>query len=136
MRDRPLARQERTCCSQNGRWPAEAEAFPGWRLFGLFLGAAIGGEIRSAGRPAGATTRKARLAITAPSIFNDAITREAFAHGLPLIDLRLLLDQDEDHANPIGPSVQGGAKLAGAIATLLTEHDLTRRRATVIAALQ
>jgi hypothetical protein len=44
VRDRPLARHERTCSSQNGRWPAGAEAFLGWCLFGSFLGAAIGGE--------------------------------------------------------------------------------------------
>jgi hypothetical protein len=33
-----------------------------------------------------------------------------------LIDLRLVCDSDDDFANPIEPSVRGGAKIAGAIA--------------------
>ena len=49
-----------------------------------------------------------RLAVTALTLFNDCITREAFARGLPLIDLRQLFDRDEDYANPIEPSVRGG----------------------------
>lgn len=52
---------------------------------------------------------------TALSIFNDVITRAAFSRGLPLIDLRLICDEDGDYANPIEPSVQGGAKMARAI---------------------
>jgi hypothetical protein len=55
---------------------------------------------------------------TALSIFNDAITRAAFTRGLPLIDLRLILNEDADYANPIEPSARGGAKMAGAIARL------------------
>ncbi|HWH17127.1 MAG TPA: SGNH/GDSL hydrolase family protein [Allosphingosinicella sp.] len=53
---------------------------------------------------------------TALAIFNDVITRAAFANGLGLIDLRLICDEDSDYANPIEPSVQGGAKIASAIA--------------------
>jgi GDSL-like Lipase/Acylhydrolase family len=52
------------------------------------------------------------------SLFNDVITRAAFARGLPLIDLRLICDGPGDYANPIEPSVQGGAKIAAAIAAL------------------
>ncbi len=52
-----------------------------------------------------------RLIRTALSLFNDVIIRGAFRHGLPLIDLRLICDQDEDYANPIEPSAKGGAKL-------------------------
>ena len=55
-------------------------------------------------------------------LFNDCITREAFAGGLSLIDLRLICDRDEDFANPIEPSVRGGAKIAAAIAALVTGH--------------
>ena len=35
--------------------------------------------------------------------------------GLPLTDLRVICDEPEDYANPIEPSVQGGAKIARAI---------------------
>jgi hypothetical protein len=57
---------------------------------------------------------------TALSLFNDVITRAAFSRGLPLIDLRLICDEPADYANPIEPSVQGGAKIAAAIAALAT----------------
>ena len=72
-----------------------------------------------------------RLVVTALSVFNDCITREAFARGLPLIDLRLICDRKEDYANPIEPSVRGGEKIAAAIADLVTQHDFSRRRAEV-----
>jgi lysophospholipase L1-like esterase len=57
-----------------------------------------------------------RVAATALTILNDAITREAFARNLTLIDLRVIFDRDEDYANPVEPSVRGGEKLARAIA--------------------
>jgi hypothetical protein len=57
-----------------------------------------------------------RLAATALAVLNDCITREAFARGLALIDLRLVCDDDADFANAIEPSVAGGAKIARAIA--------------------
>jgi hypothetical protein len=59
-----------------------------------------------------------RLIKTALSLFNDRITRAAFANGLPLLDLRLVCSEDGDYANPIEPGVQGGAKMAAAIARL------------------
>lgn len=74
-----------------------------------------------------------RLVITGLTIFNDVITREAFIRGLPLIDLRLICDKAEDYANPIEPSVQGGTKIAAAIAALATSHDWSQRRSTVFA---
>jgi lysophospholipase L1-like esterase len=55
---------------------------------------------------------------TALALFNDMITRAAFKRGLPLIDLRLLLNEEADYANPIEPSAQGGAKMADAITRL------------------
>lgn len=57
-----------------------------------------------------------RIVRTALALFNDVITRAAFASGAGLIDLRLVCDADEDYANPIEPSVQGGDKIAAAIA--------------------
>ncbi len=53
------------------------------------------------------------------SLFNDVITRAAFSAGAPLIDLRLICNEDEDYANPIEPSSRGGRKIARAIATLV-----------------
>jgi hypothetical protein len=55
---------------------------------------------------------------TALAVFNDVISRAAFARGLPLIDLRLLLNEEADYANPIEPSARGGEKMAAAIARL------------------
>jgi hypothetical protein len=75
--------------------------------------------------------RRQRLVVTALSLFNDCITRAAFARGLPLIDLRLICDQDEDYANPIEPSVRGGEKIAAAIASLVAEHGYPSSRSEV-----
>jgi hypothetical protein len=55
------------------------------------------------------------LGATALSVLNDVITREVFRRSLTLIDLRVLLDDDADFANPIEPSARGGMKIAGAI---------------------
>jgi hypothetical protein len=57
-----------------------------------------------------------RIVRTALAVFNDIITRAAFARGAGLVDLRLICACDEDYANPIEPSVQGGDKIASAIA--------------------
>jgi hypothetical protein len=57
-----------------------------------------------------------RIVRTALALYNDVITRAAFGRGAALIDLRLICDSDEDYANPIEPSVQGGDKIAAAIA--------------------
>jgi lysophospholipase L1-like esterase len=95
------------------------------------------GAVSEAGRPFGVCTiyypRFAdpvaqRLAMTALSVFNDVIIREAFAAGLPLIDLRLVCDEDSDYANPIEPSVAGGEKIARAVLRLVSEHDFDARR--------
>ena len=67
------------------------------------------------------------------SLFNDMITRAAFARGLPLIDLRLICSEAADYANPIEPSEQGGAKIAAAIARLATGPDLPLPHSLVIA---
>ena len=72
-----------------------------------------------------------RVAVAALASFNDVITTEAFAAGLPLLDLRLICDSDEDYANPIEPSEAGGLKIAAAIVSLLREHSFERRRTEV-----
>ena len=77
--------------------------------------------------------RRRRLAAVALATLNDVITREAFSRGLMLLDLRLLLDEDADYANPIEPSTRGGAKIAAAIAELFDGRDRGRRRSEVLA---
>ncbi len=73
-----------------------------------------------------------RVIRAALSLFNDCVTREAFARGLTLLDLRLVCDSDGDYANPIEPSVAGGAKIARAIAAWL-DPDRPARRSAVVA---
>ena len=75
--------------------------------------------------------RLQRLAVTGLALFNDAILREAGARGLPVIDLRLVCDRDEDYANPIEPSAKGGEKIAAAINRLVAEHDFGKARSEV-----
>ena len=75
-----------------------------------------------------------RIIRTALSVFNDVITRAAFSRGLPLIDLRLICNEEGDYANPIEPSVQGGAKMAGAIVSFVA--GAVENRSWVIAAPQ
>lgn len=65
-------------------------------------------------------------------LFVDVITRAAFARGLPLIDLRLICDEPGDYANPIEPSVRGGAKI-GATAARLSALDIPSGHSVVIA---
>jgi lysophospholipase L1-like esterase len=72
-----------------------------------------------------------RAAVAALSLFNDAILRAAFEAGVPVLDLRLICDQDADYANPIEPSSCGGEKIARAIARLVREHDFAARRTAV-----
>ena len=77
--------------------------------------------------------KQRRLATLGLTIFNDCITREASARGLALIDLRLICTEDEDLANPIEPSVIGGAKIANAIAAFAADYDVTKGRCEVFA---
>jgi hypothetical protein len=74
-----------------------------------------------------------RLAVQALAVPNDAILLHAFGRGLPVLDLRLICDRDEDYANPIEPSSVGGAKIADAIVRLLATHDFRRGRTEVYA---
>jgi hypothetical protein len=75
--------------------------------------------------------KQRRLASLGLTIFNDCITREAASRGLALIDLRLLLTTKEDLANPVEPSVKGGAKIAAAIAAFAADYDFGTGRCEV-----
>ncbi|MFL5281411.1 MAG: hypothetical protein ACJ8AW_10545 [Rhodopila sp.] len=54
-----------------------------------------------------------QVSTTALSVINDPIIREAVRHHLPLLDLRLVCDQDADFANPIEPLSRAEARLPG-----------------------
>jgi lysophospholipase L1-like esterase len=75
--------------------------------------------------------RMQRLAVTGLTLINDGILRAAFEAGLPVLDLRLICNEDADYANPIEPSAQGGEKIARAIARLVAEHGFDRKRTEV-----
>jgi hypothetical protein len=100
------------------------------------------GEVEGCGLPAALCTiynprypdpELQRIAVVGLMIFNDCIIRGAFKRGLPLIDLRLICDDDADYANPIEPSVQGGEKIASTVVELLTAHEFTHRRTQIYA---
>lgn len=74
-----------------------------------------------------------RIIVTALAVFNDVITRAAFARRLPLIDLRLICTEPGDYANPLEPSVQGGTKIAAAIASLAAVQDVPGGHSIVMA---
>ena len=76
-----------------------------------------------------------RNAVTALSVFNDVILREAFAAKVPVIDLRLVCNEAADYSvvSPIEPSVAGGEKIVKAIVSVVTEHNFTAHRSAVFA---
>ncbi len=129
---------EETAWSISGAVNRLADVRDGFRRdYGAMLGAVLG-----RGLPAALCTvydprfpdpLRQRLAVAGLALFNDVIAREAFARGLPLIDLRLVCDEDADFANPIEPSVTGGGKIAAVIVRMLAEHDPGRRRSAVYA---
>jgi hypothetical protein len=63
--------------------------------------------------------------VTALSIFNDVIVREAAATRVAVLDLRLVCDQPADYSrlSPIEPSSIGGEKIARALARWATMPD-------------
>ena len=73
------------------------------------------------------------IANTALTLLNDVITREAALHGVPLLDLRVLFDEDSDLANPIEPSARGGEKIARSLIEVVAYHDFDARRSSAFA---
>jgi lysophospholipase L1-like esterase len=71
-----------------------------------------------------------KIAVTGLTVFNDCITRAAFVHRIPLLDLRFICTEEGDYADPIEPSSQGGEKIARAIAEML-EHGFASDRTKV-----
>jgi hypothetical protein len=68
-----------------------------------------------------------KVAVAALTMFNDCIVRAAFAHSLPLLDLRLICTEEVDYANPIEPSARGGEKIARAIAEVVKRGPIADR---------
>jgi len=75
-----------------------------------------------------------QCAAVALTVFNDVILRVAVETGLKVIDLRRVCDTPDDYANPLEPSVSGGAKIAQAIVRAVTEPAHCARGANVVAA--
>lgn len=70
---------------------------------------------------------------TAVGLFNDVILREAIAHHLPVLDLRMICTEPDDYSakSPIEPSSKGGDKLAAALVAAMARHDFAVRRCCV-----
>ena len=64
-----------------------------------------------------------QVSLMALSLFNDVILTEAMRMRLPVLDLRQIMDEDSDYANPIEPSAHGGEKMAKAISQILLGND-------------
>jgi len=64
-------------------------------------------------------------ALTALSMFNEIILKEAFAINASVIDLRLLCNEKEDYStiSPIEPSGRGARKIVENIIKVTNEHD-------------
>lgn len=62
---------------------------------------------------------EAALARVGLMLFNDVILRVAFEWQLPVIDLRLVVVDPEDYANPLEPSSRGAEKIAKSIAAAM-----------------
>ena len=75
-----------------------------------------------------------RVGTAGLALFNTAITRDAFARGLPVIDLRLVCTQEQDFVHAIEPSQIGGDKIAATIAELVTTYDFQNPRSEVFGA--
>jgi hypothetical protein len=72
-----------------------------------------------------------KTALSALSVFNDVIIRQASAAGIPLLDLRLICNEKDDYANEIEPSSKGGRKIAAVILEVVKNHDFSNKRTTI-----
>jgi hypothetical protein len=71
------------------------------------------------------TVEEATLTRVGLMMFNDVILRAAVERGVPVIDLRLVIVDPDDYANPLEPSSRGGEKIARSIAAALGLTDST-----------
>ena len=62
---------------------------------------------------------------------NDIIFQEAAKAGVPVMDLRLIFNEDSDYANPIEPSAAGGLKMAKIIKEIVYNHDFSLKNTVI-----
>jgi hypothetical protein len=72
-----------------------------------------------------------RVAATALAIFNERIERRAFAARLPIVDLRLVCDEDADYASETLLSRTGVRKVANVVRTAFYEASRSGGRTRV-----
>ena len=74
-----------------------------------------------------------KRALTALSIFNEVILKEAFRVNAPVIDLRLICNEAEDYSlvSPIEPSKHGAKKISDQIIKVTEEHDFNSNETSV-----
>ena len=72
-----------------------------------------------------------RVAATALAIFNDRVLRRAFAARLPIVDLRMVCDEDGDYASETLLSRAGVRKAANVIRAALYEVSVLAERTRV-----
>jgi hypothetical protein len=74
---------------------------------------------------------------TALALFNEIILQEAFLANVPVIDLRLICNEETDYSevSPIEPSHAGGQKIARAIFSLMQRQVIAQSCSTVISTL-
>ena len=72
------------------------------------------------------------MAMAAETIFNDIIMYEVFKRNLPLIDLRILCNDDQDFANPIEPSCVGGIKIAKTINKISNDYSFDFKTSSLV----
>lgn len=72
-----------------------------------------------------------KISVAALASYNDVILKQAILRGLPVIDLRLVCNEDTDYANSIEPSEAGGEKIARTIIRVVNEHDFENGRTEV-----
>jgi hypothetical protein len=72
-----------------------------------------------------------RVAMTALAIFNDRVVRRAFAAALPIVDLRMVCDEDADYTSETLLSRAGVRKAANVIRAALYEVSRSVERTRV-----
>ena len=72
-----------------------------------------------------------RTAVTALAVFNDRVIRRAFAASLPIVDLRMVCDEDGDYAGETLLSRTGVRKAANVIRSALYEVSRSAERSRV-----
>jgi len=72
-------------------------------------------------------------ALTGLSMFNELILRAAIAADIPVLDLRLVFNEESDYSavSPIEPSAAGSAKLVQSILKMLSNHDFASKHTVV-----